>query len=331
MTSSQIGPRAAAYRGRFAPSPTGPLHAGSLVAALGSFLDARAHGGRWLVRIEDLDPPREVPGAAEFILQQLDRLGMRPDGEVVWQSRRHGLYEAALSSLIAGGQAYPCTCSRRDVADALAAAGLVPTRHHSAVYPGTCRPTGSGLAAGSRRPDGRPAAWRLKVPPGDIRWDERAWPPDGQTSPRDETLSATTGDFILRRADGFWAYQLAVVVDDAEQGVTDVVRGADLASSTARQVWLQDCLGLPRPRHLHLPLVLDAHGDKLSKQTGAPAVDLERPLATLQHGLRFLGLGTLDAPTPEALLTLAATHWANRLRRTSTASVGSPDCAADVE
>ena len=265
----------ATYRGRFAPSPTGPLHAGSLVAALASWLDARAHGGRWLVRIEDVDTPRCVPGADAEILRQLTACGLVPDEPPVWQSRRGARYAAALERLHAAGLAYGCRCTRREIAQALAAAGQARYRHGELVYPGTCRPTGAW-----------PVPWAearavrlLTVAPqgGDVVID---WT-DDRLGPQRQNVTREVGDFVLRRADGLWAYQLAVVVDDALQGVTHVVRGEDLADNTPRQIWLQRCLGLPTPRYRHTPLVRDAHGEKLSKQTGAAAIDTREPLAVL--------------------------------------------------
>ncbi len=267
------------YVGRFAPSPTGLLHAGSLVAALASWLDARAHQGSWLVRIEDVDTPRCIPGAGEQILNQLARCGLVPDGPVLWQSQRGEIYQQALDQLIAQGLAYPCGCSRKDIE----AAQTSPTeRHHAQVYPGTCR---AGL-------NGKPArAWRLNVQavrkarglPAVTRWTDR------RLGEQAEDVEKEVGDFVLRRADGLWAYQLAVVVDDAAQGVTDVVRGEDLADNTARQIVLQQALGLPTPRYMHTPLVLGANGEKLSKQNGAQALDLTDPQAALTKAAHTLG------------------------------------------
>ena len=257
------------YRGRFAPSPTGPLHFGSLVAAVGSFLDARAHAGEWLVRIEDLDPPREVPGAARAILHTLEAFGLYWDDEAVYQKQRADLYQQALEKLKLAGSTYPCACSRRDIRQ-LAAAGV-----NSQIYPGTCR---NGL------PPGREArAIRLRTADVEIRFNDRL---HGEIH---ERLSQTCGDFILQRADGLFAYQLAVVVDDGLQGITDVVRGADLLDCTGGQIWLQRLLGLPTPRYLHLPVAANQRGEKLSKQTQAPAVSAERPVETLSRVLRFLG------------------------------------------
>jgi len=266
------------YTGRFAPSPTGLLHAGSLVAALASWLDARTHGGQWLVRIEDVDTPRCLPGADQAILQQLAACGLVPDGPVLWQSQRGDAYAAALQNLVNKGWAYPCGCSRKEIESAQAVA-----RHSAAVYPGTCR---EGLK-------GKPArAWRLNVQavqtalglPAITHWRDR------RLSPQQQNVCAEVGDFVLRRADGLWAYQLAVVVDDAAQGVSHVVRGQDLADNTARQIVLQRALGLPTPQYLHTPLVLGADGEKLSKQNGALALDLTDPLKALGQAAQVLGL-----------------------------------------
>jgi glutamyl-Q tRNA(Asp) synthetase len=271
MVTRYVGP----YIGRFAPSPTGPLHAGSLVAALASWLDARAHGGRWLVRIEDVDTPRCVPGAAETILKQLHDCSLVPDEEPVWQSGRDAIYQEALDRLVADGRAYPCACSRKDIEQALAALGRPHERNAELVYPGTCR---NGL-------HGRePRSWRFRVEPGVVQWEDR------RLGAQSQDVEREVGDFVLKRADGLWAYQLAVVVDDAAQGVTDIVRGEDLADNTARQVQLQQALGAPVPRYLHTPLVLAANGEKLSKQNGAHAADTSHPLAALNAAARVLGL-----------------------------------------
>ena len=283
------------YTGRFAPSPTGLLHAGSLVAALASWLDARAHGGRWLVRMEDVDTPRCVPGADQAILQQLARCGLTPDGPVLWQSQRDAAYDQALQHLVHQGWAYPCGCSRKDIESAQTVA-----RHRAVVYPGTCR---EGL-------QGKPArAWRLNVQavqkalglPAVTHWHDR------RLGPQQQNVAEEVGDFVLRRADGLWAYQLAVVVDDAEQGITHVVRGQDLADNTARQMVLQRALGLPTPQYLHTPLVLGADGDKLSKQNGARALDLSEPWAALAQAAQVLGLPA-QAPLDQ-LLTQAQSDW----------------------
>jgi len=274
-------------RGRFAPSPTGALHAGSLVAALASWLDARARGGEWWVRIEDVDTPRCVAGADGVILQQLAACGMTSDAPVVWQSRRNALYQQALDRLLATGQAYPCACSRSDIEAALAVAGRHRERHQAAVYPGTCR---QGL-------HGRPArAWRLRLPePATVDWQ------DARLGGQLQDVAAEVGDFVLRRADGLWAYQLAVVVDDAEQAITHVVRGADLADNTPRQILLQRALGLPGVAYHHVPLVVGANGEKLSKQNGAAPLDLSDPLAALQAAAQVLGLPPAEGSVAEAL------------------------------
>jgi glutamyl-Q tRNA(Asp) synthetase len=254
------------YVGRFAPSPTGPLHFGSLVAALASWLDARAARGRWLLRMEDLDAPRNQPGAADDILRTLERLGLTWDGPVVYQSRRSALYRAALERL--GKLTYWCGCTRREIADSslgLAADG-------AQIYPGTCR---AGLAKGKA-----PRALRVRAPTGEIAFDDRV-----QGAQR-QTLESDVGDFVLHRADGQFAYQLAVVVDDADQGVTDVVRGADLLDSTPRQIYLQTLLAAATPRHLHVPAAVNAAGEKLSKQTGAPPIGNQEDLS---KALAFLG------------------------------------------
>jgi glutamyl-Q tRNA(Asp) synthetase len=284
----------ARYRGRFAPSPTGPLHAGSLVAALASWLDARAHGGVWLIRMEDVDTPRCVPGADQEILLQLDACGLVSDEAVVWQSARATRYQQALDTLIASGQAYPCACSRKDIETALLARGVSRERHQTATYPGTCRPENGGL-------QGKPArAWRFAVNPAEarVKWSDR------RLGSQTQDVTAEVGDFVLRRADGLWAYQLAVVVDDAEQGITHVVRGEDLADNTARQILLQRALGLPTPAYLHTPLVLGGNGEKLSKQNGAQALDLSDPLAALNQTAGQLGLPGHTGPTAAAMA-----HW----------------------
>ncbi len=248
---------AVSYVGRFAPSPTGALHRGSLAAALASWLDARAHNGQWVVRIEDIDAQRSKPGADAEILRQLAGCGLVPDGPVWWQSQRTTAYDAALERLLASGQAYPCGCSRTDIEGALRGQGHEIQPLGERVYPGTCR---AGLAGRKAR------AWRLRLPDADqclVRWV------DARLGERLEQVDRITGDFVLKRADGLWAYQLAVVVDDAAQGVNHVVRGEDLAASTARQILLQRALRLPTPSYLHVPLVRDGHGRKLSKQDGA--------------------------------------------------------------
>lgn len=294
------------YVGRFAPSPTGPLHAGSLVAAVASYLDARVHGGTWLVRIEDIDEGRSVPGAAEGILQLLHTLGMDSDREVVWQSRRKDLYRAAFDRLAA--HAYPCGCNRREIADSRL--GLAPDG--SAIYPGTCR---DGLAPGRTT-----RSLRLRVPGQGADLVEFT---DRFAGPVRQRLALESGDFVLKRADGYWAYQLAVVVDDAEQGVTDVVRGADLIDSTPRQIYLQGLLGVPTPRYLHVPVVRNAAGEKLSKQTGAVAVepgDEPAAVAALQDAARFLGLQVEPVSSLAGFWQAAVPAWSRLLSLRDTAS-----------
>lgn len=290
---------AAPYRGRFAPSPTGPLHMGSLVTALASWLDARAHGGTWLVRIEDIDYPRCVRDADTGILRTLAALGLHPDEPPLWQSRREHCYASALQRLEAAGQVYPCGCSRKEIADSLV---HVRERHQTLAYPGTCRHGLNGKL---------PRAWRVRVPDGDtatICFDDR-W--QGRQC---QNLATELGDFVLRRADGLWAYQLAVVVDDALQGITHIVRGADLLDSTPRQIHLQRLLGLPEPAYLHVPVVVNAVGEKLSKQSGAQSVDDLAPLEALRAAGAHLGLRH-DATDVPDWLARATESWAGLLAR----------------
>ena len=274
-----------AYVGRFAPSPTGPLHFGSLVAALASWLDARAAGGTWLLRMEDLDRQRERPGAAAAILRQLEGAGLEWEGPVCYQSTRTGLYERALEQLQRAGLTYACGCTRREMADsALAIDG-------SRIYPGTCR---NGLAPGRSA-----RALRLRTPVEPIRFSDRLQGAIVQSVARE------VGDFVLRRADGAYAYQLAVVVDDAAQGVTDVVRGADLLDSTPRQILLQRLLGLPTPRYLHVPVAVDVAGEKLAKQHGAAIAGA----GDLARALTFLGQEPPRELPVRELLAWARDHW----------------------
>lgn len=285
------------YVGRFAPSPTGPLHAGSLVAALASWLDARAHRGRWLVRIEDVDTTRNQPGADRLILQQLAGCGLLPDEPPVRQTARTSLYQAALDRLIAQGDAYPCGCSRAKIAARLRELGRETRRGEDLVYPGICR---DGLQGTKTR------AWRFRLPEDHgqpMHWRDR------RLGPQQQVLSQEVGDFVIKRADGPWAYQLAVVVDDAAQGVTDVVRGEDLAASTARQIALQRRLGLPTPRYLHTPLVRAADGQKLSKHNGAEP--FTPGAAATRQALAALDLPH-DARTLGELLAVAVAAWARR-------------------
>ncbi len=311
------------YVGRFAPSPTGPLHAGSLVAALASWLDARAWnngvGGRWLVRIEDLDTPRCIPGAAETILRQLAACALLPDAPPLYQSQRQPLYARSLEQLVTVGLAYPCGCSRADIERVWQARGVPRMRHQERVYPGTCR---SGLHGKSA------AAWRLRtditpVHTSDAAGSCQAWGAerlvgnprthgsivdwaDRRLGSQRQDVASEVGDFVLQRADGPFAYQLAVVVDDADQQISHVVRGEDLCDNTARQILLQRALGLATPSYLHTPLVLAQDGQKLSKQTGAAALDTRVPLPALQQAARVLGLPAHDGPMAEALAAWVA-------------------------
>ena len=273
------------YTGRFAPSPTGPLHFGSLVAAVASYADARSHAGRWLLRIEDLDPPREQPGAAASFPRVLQRYGFAWDGPILYQGTRDAAYRAALEQLRGEDKIFPCACTRAQLEDApMSAAG-------ERVYPGTCR---AGLPPGRTR-----RSWRLRVDAVTIAFADRVQGPQRQDLGRD------AGDFVLRRADGLWAYQLAVVVDDRDQGVTDVVRGADLLSSTPRQIFLQRQLGAPVPRYAHVPVAVNAAGEKLSKQTRAAPLPMDDPQRTLLAAWRFLG-----QEEPEEGFADAAEFWA---------------------
>ena len=339
---SSSGPCTGPYIGRFAPSPTGPLHAGSLVAALASWLDARAHRGRWLIRIEDIDPPRCQAGADQEILRQLAACGLHSDAPVVWQSQRHALYEKALQQLQAQEMAYPCGCTRKDIEAAWLAQGLAHERHVERPYPGTCR---HGL-------QGKPArAWRfaLEQQVHELQENQPQTPhqqaqaatqnivtghsflenkrpvlhwQDRRLGAQQQNLLTSVGDFVLRRADGLWAYQLAVVVDDAEQAITDVVRGEDLADNTPRQLMLQCALGLPQPRYLHTPLVCMENGEKLSKQHGAPAVDVSQPLTVLSGAAQQLGLpqapaaASCSSESPASALPLALDFWVRCWRQT---------------
>lgn len=281
---------ASAYRGRFAPSPTGLLHAGSLTTAVGSYLHARSQGGQWLLRIEDLDPPREVPGAADAILRTLEALGLAWDGPVIWQSQRLTAYQDALDALIASGHAYPCACTRREIA----LAGYPGV--DGVVYPGTCR---NGLAAGKA---GR--AWRLHVPAGEVMFM------DGHYGAQRQDVAHQVGDYVLKRADGLFAYQLAVVVDDAWQGISEVVRGADLLDSTPRQIVLQRALNAPTPRYTHLPLLVNAAGEKLSKQTLAPAIRPDQAADELRLALTRLNHAPpADCQGLDELWGWALAHW----------------------
>ena len=282
----------ATYRGRFAPSPTGPLHFGSLVAAIGSYLDAKHHHGIWLVRMEDLDTPRCMPGAADEIPRTLAAFGLRSDEPIIYQSRRTAAYEKALHQLQAGGSVYPCCCTRKEIADS-ALSGI-----EGLVYPGTCR---TGIPANR---DGR--AWRVCTNNRSIKFEDAL---QGQIA---QNLETEIGDFVVKRADGLFAYQLAVVVDDAFQGITHIVRGADLLASTPRQIYLQRLLDLPAPRYMHLPIAVNTTGEKLSKQTLAAPVDSSQPVAELLRVLNFLQQqppADLDKCDVNKVLGWAVRNW----------------------
>lgn len=280
------------YRGRFAPSPTGPLHFGSLVAAVASLLEARTHHGQWLLRMEDLDTARMMPGAADDIVRTLIAFGFEWDGSILYQSRRLAAYAAAFDQLRQSGMIYPCACSRREIADS-AVHGI-----DGMIYPGTCR---NGLAAG------RPArAWRVRVDDRELVFHDTI-----QGTVR-QMLSRDIGDFVLQRADGYYAYQLAAVVDDAEQGITHVVRGADLIDSTSRQIYLQQLLALPTPQYSHVPVAANLAQEKLSKQTLACALDRQQPARQLWLALDFLGQEppvALQGASPALLWQWARTYW----------------------
>ncbi|MCD5988699.1 tRNA glutamyl-Q(34) synthetase GluQRS [Pseudomonas sp. CDFA 553] len=273
------------YIGRFAPTPSGYLHFGSLVAALASYLDARSVGGQWLMRMEDLDPPREVAGAQRAILETLERYGFEWDGQLVTQSHRHDAYQEIINRWFSHGLAYACTCSRKQ---------LEPFQ---GVYPGTCRNAGHS-------PDN--AAIRIRVPELLYRFEDRV---QGQFQ---QHLGREVGDFVIRRRDGFYAYQLAVVIDDALQGVTDIVRGADLLDSTPRQLYLQELLGVPQPRYLHVPLITQPDGNKLGKSYRSPPLEADQAIPLLLRALRALGQepeSALAYGTPQEVLKWAIERW----------------------
>lgn len=314
-------PRNGTYIGRFAPSPTGALHAGSMVAAMASWLDARAHGGQWLVRIEDVDAPRCIAGADEEILRQLSTCGLIPDEAPVYQSQRSALYQAALDQLIASETAYPCACSRKDIEEALAAAGADKPRHGELIYPGTCRHGLAGREARTWRfftgflkqkrhiagiESAQAAMNSVAMQKSSVDWQDR------RLGAQQQDVEREVGDFVLSRADGLWAYQLAVVVDDAAQGITHIVRGEDLADNTARQILLHQALGYTTPSYLHTPLVLAADGHKLSKQNGAQALRLDSPqiaLLALQTAAHALQLPPSNATSIHLALHFWVEAW----------------------
>lgn len=313
LAVSSLKPPRPRYRGRFAPSPTGPLHAGSLASALGSWLDARANQGTWLVRIEDLDVPRCIIGMDRYILAQLQACGLIWNEEVIWQSHQLKAYESALETLYGLQQIYPCACSRQQITSVLSAQGKLRARNQEQVYPGTCR---NGHVWQAQFPNsGSASAWRLAIKPDqEIRFT------DAEFGLQEQDLNGDVGDFVLRRADGIVVYQLAVVVDDAKQGITHIVRGADLLSNTARQIYLQSVLGYPRPQYRHLPLVLDPHGEKLSKQTQATEINTASDAAVLQAlqtAALHLGLSGMrhgQGQTIAEWLLQAAHAWAARTK-----------------
>lgn len=277
------------YRGRFAPSPTGALHFGSLVAAVGSWLCARHAGGQWLLRMEDIDPPREVPGAAAAMLAALPAFGLQADAPVLFQSQRAAAYDQAFARLRAADRVFPCWCSRSDLAGT---SGV----HRDGYCVARPDPTQTDPA--------RAPAWRMRVPDAEVAFE------DTLQGPQRQNLRADLGDFVIKRVEGWYSYQLACVVDDAEQGITEVVRGSDLLESTLRQIWLQRCLGLPTPRYLHLPLALDDHGRKLSKSEAAHALDSDDPLPSLRRALAFLGVPVdARAEAPRDLLERALVRF----------------------
>lgn len=281
------------YVGRFAPSPTGPLHFGSLVAAVASYLDAKSHDGNWLLRIEDIDKPREEKGAAQAIIDYLEAYGFVWDGAIIYQSQQTEHYEKALQQLQLKNLVYPCTCTRKEIADSSTEYGI-----EGIIYPGTCR-------QGHIQED-KPSACRMHVTDDIISFNDRA------LGLIQHILTKDTGDFVIKRADGLFSYQLAVVVDDAYQGITDVVRGADLLNSTTRQIYLQQSLGLNSPRYLHIPVVKNAQGEKLSKQTMARALPLDNIQSVLFAALDFLGMQPPHAiknATSKEMWRWAIQHW----------------------
>lgn len=278
--------------GRFAPSPTGDLHFGSLVSAVGSYLEARRAGGSWLIRIEDIDPPREVAGSADRIIDDLGRLGLNPDGPVLYQSSRLDAYQAAVDTLLETGLAYACGCSRKDLSE-------------SGKYTGTCR---NGIPPGKA-----PRSIRLRVEEGDFSFSDKV---QGKVT---DSPATTTGDFVIKRADGLFAYQLAVVVDDHFQGITQVVRGADLLDSTNRQIYLQKVLGFETPEYMHLPIVISADGKKLSKRARTDPVIRQEPACAVARALGFLGQDPPEGLALKDLWEWALTHWdSNRVPRIKT-------------
>ncbi|MFZ9329582.1 MAG: tRNA glutamyl-Q(34) synthetase GluQRS [Polynucleobacter sp.] len=308
-TRSEEGPASKRpYRGRFAPSPTGPLHLGSLATALGSWLDARAHGGTWLVRIEDVDTPRTVTGADQLILDQLQACGLEWDEAPVWQSQRTTHYQNALEQLITIDRIYGCQCSRKQIEEFLQKEGVPIKPNQELIYPGTCR---------ERKVSIQNHALRIRLPhESQISFTDR------RLGKQTQDLNMQVGDFVLRRADGLFTYQLAVVVDDHLQGITHIVRGADLLNNTARQIYLQHCLGYQTPSYLHLPLVTNDSGEKLSKQTQAQSIDISSPkavLSALNFSANHLGIEAVDLATSQTVgewLNKAILIWQSKIQFT---------------
>jgi glutamyl-Q tRNA(Asp) synthetase len=316
LAVSSLKPPHPRYRGRFAPSPTGPLHAGSLASALGSWLDARSNQGTWLVRIEDLDTPRCIAGMDQHILAQLQACGLFWDEEVIWQSHQLKAYESALETLYSLQQIYSCTCSRQQITSALSSQGKLRARNQEQIYPGTCR--NSHVWQAQLPNSSSASAWRLALKP-----DQQIYFADTEFGLQEQNLNGDVGDFVLLRADGIVAYQLAVVVDDAKQGITHIVRGADLLSNTARQIYLQGVLGYPTPQYRHLPLVLDPHGEKLSKQTQATEINTASDATVLQAlqaaalHLGLNGMGNGQGQTIAEWLLRATQAWIDRTKQLS--------------
>ena len=308
-TRSEEGPASKRpYRGRFAPSPTGPLHLGSLATALGSWLDARAHGGTWLVRIEDVDTPRTVTGADQLILDQLQACGLEWDEAPVWQSQRTTHYQNALEQLITIDRIYGCQCSRKQIEEVLQKEGVLIKLNQELIYPGTCR---------ERKVSIQNHALRIRLPHEcQISFTDR------DLGKQTQDLNTQVGDFVIRRADGLFTYQLAVVVDDHLQGITHIVRGADLLNNTARQIYLQHCLGYQTLSYLHLPLVTNASGEKLSKQTQAQSIDISSPkavLSALNFSANHLGIEAVDLATSQTVgewLNKAILIWQSKIQFT---------------
>lgn len=292
------------YIGRFAPSPTGPLHLGSLVAALASWLDARANHGQWLIRIEDIDFQRTQSGYAREILHQLQALGLTADTPVEYQIQHTWRYSSALKQLIAKNLAYPCSCSRAQILQALIEQRRPHQRHNTLVYPGTCRPENGGMHRTHKQP-----AWRFHLPAKgecNVSWFDR------RLKQQNQAVDLNVGDFVLKRADGLWAYQLAVVVDDIAQNITDVVRGEDIADNTSRQILLYHALRANIPRYLHVPLVTMPNGEKLSKQHGAPAIQVDHAIEALNQAASYLNLPPNRSKNIQQVLHSWIPYWANQ-------------------